>query len=149
VRDLTFRERKFCNLILLGKTKREAYAEAFSPRGTPNKIRERARIVSNRPVVVAYIAAEQAKTAESIGLTRAQKRRVLMSIALDTKEDAGKRIAAIQTDNVMTGDNKPVRFEGEITLAGIFMSLQKTTGLPDPNEVHELESMSDTLTLTP
>jgi len=41
------------------------------------------------------------------------------------------RIQAIKADNDMTGDNKPIRIEGEITLNGILQGLKPTTGLPE------------------
>jgi hypothetical protein len=138
VRDLTHKERKFADLILLGKTASAAHREAYHSKGSSRVIAVKAHTVRHRPAVEAYIAAEQAKTAEMPGATRAHKRRLLLAIMDDANEDTGRRIAAIQTDNLMCGDNRPVRFEGEIALAGIFASLQKTTGLPDAKEIREL-----------
>ena len=138
MREVSQRERNFANLILLGHTAAEAYRQAYGAKGKPKRIGNRASIVRNRPCVVAYIATEQAKASELVGATRAFKRRRLLAIMEDKNADAGRVIASIHEDNLMTGDHKPVRFEGEITLQGIFLALQKTTGLPDPNEVYEL-----------
>lgn len=76
------------------------------------------------------------------GMTRAEKRVLLKKIANDAKKSPMARIAAIKVDNEMTGDNAPVRIEGEITLNTIFQSLKGTTGLPSPDEVIEIEGAS-------
>jgi|SRR5215217_331948 len=75
------------------------------------------------------------------GLTRQRKREILKGIANDPRKNPMARIAAIKTDNEMTGDNSPIRIEGEITLHTIFSSLGGTTGLPSSDEVHEIQTI--------
>jgi hypothetical protein len=96
--------------------------------------------LTRRGDTVAVIAAGAvAREVLEVGMTRAEKRRVLKRLAMNPKLPAIDRIRAIQVDNLMTGDNKPVRFEGEITLHGIFRALAPSTGLPASDEVIELD----------
>jgi hypothetical protein len=97
--------------------------------------------VKHRPAVQAYIAAEQAKNQELVGATRAQKRRLLLQAMMDTKATWRERLSAIQLDNFMTGDNKPMRIEGELTLIRVLRALEPTTGLFRPEELQELEAL--------
>jgi hypothetical protein len=83
-------------------------------------------------------AAGLAQEVAEVGLSRAEKRRILKRIATDRKASRIDRLRAIQVDNLMTGDNKPVRFEGEVTLHTIFQALAGTTGLPADKELIEL-----------
>lgn len=147
---------------LKGKEPQAAYAAAFpgatkySLRSKPyvleNNVRVKAAIdagmkgkldqiqatVATEGVMGLAVAGLVAKEVVEAGLSRVEKRKILKRIATDRHAPRIDRLRAIQIDNLMTGDNKPVRYEGEITLHGIFLSLQKTTGLPDPNEVYEL-----------
>ena len=106
-------------------------------KGDASKI---AKLTQRTDTVAVVAAGAVAREVLEVGMTRAEKRRVLKRLAMNPKLPAIDRIRAIQVDNLMTGDNKPVRFEGEITLHGIFQALNSTTGLPDPNEVFELEA---------
>jgi hypothetical protein len=76
------------------------------------------------------------------GMNRQRKREILKAIANDSRKSPMARIAAIKVDNEMTGDNAPVRIEGEITLHTIFNSLGGTTGLPSPHEVIEIQTVT-------
>lgn len=136
---VTFKQQRFVDLLLLGKTGVDAYREAFSSKAKPQVLRVKAVEMKKRPQVQAYMAAEQAKTAELVGLTRAEKRRLLRMAAMDSKAPWSERLKAIALDNLMTGDNKPVRFEGEVTLAAVFRALHPTTGLLREDEVIELD----------
>lgn len=102
-----------------------------------------AKLTRSKDTVAVIAAGAVAREVLEVGMTRAEKRRVLKRIAMNPKMPAVDRIRAIQVDNLMTGDNKPVRFEGEITLNGIFQALKKTTALPAPDEVIELEADLD------
>lgn len=97
------------------------------------------RLTSGKDTVSTIAAGVLAKEVLEAGMSRAEKRRVLKRIAMNPKMDPVDRIRAIQVDNLMTGDNKPVRFEGEITLNGIFKALVSSTGLPSADEVIELD----------
>lgn len=89
-------------------------------------------------VAAGVLHEEVVKAAEDAGLSRAEKRRILKRIATDRKATRIDRLRAIQVDNLMTGDNKPVRFEGEVTLHTIFQALNGTTGLPSSGELIDL-----------
>ena len=136
---ITPKQQRFVDLILLGTTNKEAYRQAFQSKANDNVLRVKAAELKRKPVVKAYMEAEQKKNADLVGLTRAEKRRMLRMIALDPKESASDRLKAIALDNLMTGDNKPVRFEGEVTLAAVFRALHPTTGLLREDEVIELD----------
>lgn len=73
---------------------------------------------------------EQPKEDQLI-LSRLDKRRILGEISRNKGAKDSDRVAAIKTDNQMTGDDAPVRIEGEITLNGILKGLAGTTGLPE------------------
>ena len=86
------------------------------------------------------------KAEKSLILSRQRKREILGEIAEDRDAKHGERVMAIKTDNQMTGDDAPVRIEGEITLNAIFQALTTTTGIPDAIEAEIIED--DPLQLT-
>lgn len=128
-----------CKPYMLERNPRVIEAMKAANVGDAQKL---AKLTRTGDTVAVIAAGAVAREVLEVGMTRAQKRRVLKGIAMNRKLPAIDRIRAIQVDNLMTGDNKPVRFEGEITLHGIFTALASTTGLPDPNEVFELESVA-------
>lgn len=161
---LTPGQARYVQFRLAGDKRQAAYAKAFpgasksalackpymlerNPRvmaamaaGTAGDVKKLAKLTSTSKETVAVIAAGAvAREVLEVGMTRAEKRRVLKRIAMNPKLDPIDRIRAIQVDNLMTGDNKPVRFEGEITLGGVFAALAQTTGLPAKDEVIELD----------
>jgi len=134
-RALTPAQRLFADYVIEGRQKSEAYALAY-PQSSLSRpaLSTEAYRTANLPHVADYIAdALQERRRETL-LTRDQKRQILGSIAKDTRAPKHARILAVKTDNEMTGDNAPVRVEGEITLFAIFAGMAKTTGLPGPNE---------------
>jgi hypothetical protein len=139
IRPLTHKERKFADLVLQGMAGSAAYRTAYESKVNAKSASVLAHRVRHRPAVEAYIAEQQAKAADMMGATRAEKRRELRLIILNRKLDPDKRVRAIMADNIMTGDNKPVRFEGEITLNGIFRALKSTTALPGPDEIIDID----------
>lgn len=172
-RKLTPQQHKFVQAILAGHLPKAAYKIAY-PSATPRALRGRPYAMKKNKRVAAAISAGLAGSAEKLaatvgnktgaelvaagvisreiaeaGMTRAEKRKILKRIANDSKASRVDRIRAIQTDNLMTGDNKPVRFEGEITLHGIFKALAQTTGLPAANEVIELDPNGPMAALAP
>lgn len=159
---LTPGQARYVQFRLAGDKRQAAYAKAF-PGASKSALACKPYMLERNPRVIAAMKAANAGDAQrlakltrsgdtvaviaagavarevlEVGMTRAEKRRVLKRLAMNPKLPAIDRIRAIQVDNLMTGDNKPVRFEGEITLHGIFQALGSTTGLPDPNEVFEL-----------
>lgn len=131
MKRLTNNELAFANFIADGLSQSEAFRRAYPNSklsGTP--LRVQAHKVAHRPDVAAYINELRQKTEDAKLLTRKRKREILCRIATDSKRRASERIEAIKTDNAMTGDNKPVRIEGEITLYSILKQIAPTTGLP-------------------
>lgn len=136
-----------CKPYVLEKTKKIREAMRAAQLGDAKTLEA---VTTNTKEAVALAAAGGlAREAVEVGLTRAEKRRILKRIATDRKAPRIDRLRAIQLDNLMTGDNKPVRFEGEITLHGIFQALTQTTGLPSANEVIELDPNGPMAALTP
>lgn len=82
-------------------------------------------------------------------LTRDKKRMILGSIAQDERAPDTARIRAVEVDNTMTGDNAPVRIEGEITLHAIFTALKPSTGLPSADEIKTVRSADPVIQLKP
>lgn len=165
-RKLTPQQRIFVQASLAGDLPKVAYKKAY-PSATKRALKGRPYVMNKNLRVKAAISAGLAGVAEKIaaqvggktgmelaaaglisrevaeaGMTRVEKRKLLKKIANDSKASRVDRIRAIQTDNLMTGDNKPVRFEGEITLHGIFRALMATTALPGDHELIELNGMN-------
>lgn len=143
-RKLTPAQRLFADYVIEGKAKNEAYRLAYPQSSlSPGPLSVEAYRTANLPHVADYIAEALSERRKEVLLTRDKKRQILGSIALDTRAPRSARILAVKTDNEMTGDNAPVRVEGEITLGLIFRSLAHTTGIPAPQEVHEIGEAKD------
>lgn len=140
---LTVKQQHFANLVLTGKPYTEAYAEAY-PQSSLSRMAlqvEASRLAAH-PKVEEYIDAAKAARRKETLLTRDKKRQILGGIALDGRAPDGSRIMAIKVDNEMTGDNAPVRVQGEITLHTVFESLGLSTGLPDEAEVRQIKNVT-------
>jgi phage terminase small subunit len=132
---LNAKQIRFCqelakgNVSLQEAAKRAGYAESC------------AHVTANRHInnakVKAYLDALQKPIEKEATLTRQRKRELLKAISEDWTRDKGAAVQAIKTDNSMTGDDAPVRIEGEITLNHILNSLQATTGLPSEEEDYD------------
>ncbi len=133
-RKLTTQEISFANFIVDGLTQTEAYRRAYNNRLEGTALRVEAHKKANSPRIAEYIAGLRAKLEDSRLLTRQKKRQILFKIATDPKAKKGERIEAIKTDNAMTGDNKPVRVEGEITLFSVLKDIKPTLGLPSDDD---------------
>ncbi len=142
LKSLSPKQIAFADAILDGMGPSAAYRHAGYFATEPQLVAVKAQEVMRSALIQKYIADGREKLERGKTLTRLEKRRTLRSIALSTKHDAGDRIRAIQVDNLMTGDNKPIRVEGELTLNTIFRSLSGSTGLPDPSEVIDLDEMA-------
>lgn len=140
-RRLTPAQQLFADLIIAGGKPSESYSRAYPNNNlTGNALAVQANKGRALPNVQAYIEKALNERRNEVLLTRDKKRQVLGSIALNTREKAPSRIAAIHQDNLMTGDHKPVRIEGEITLHAIFQALRPATALPDADEVGRLKA---------
>ena len=128
--NLTAKQTAFAHHVADGLTASEAYRRAYS--GNPNKTttRREAHQVRHNPAVSALIDELRKEVAALKLVDRATKRRVLTQIICDRDMDPRIRLEAIKLDNAMTGDNAPVKMEGEITLGTILKEIQSSTGLP-------------------
>lgn len=134
---------------LAGKNQVESFKTADAKnRLSPGALYVAASRMENHPKIRAHIEAGWREARSDVLLTRDKKRMVLGSIALDKSAPDTARIAAIKEDNAMTGDSK-IRFEGEVTLHGIFEALQKPAALPGPAELKLVEGTDKTVTPMP
>jgi hypothetical protein len=154
---MTTAQKNFATLVAGGMKPTEAYVKVF-PNSTPKMRQSKPYIMLKSKAVQEAIRALQTADVEAmkvelamskdegltalreIGLSRMEKRRILAKIAKNPKVGPFARIRAIQVDNEMTGDNAPVRVEGEITLHSIFSALAGSTGLPSAQEAIEVET---------
>ena len=135
-RKLTPAQRLFADYVIEGRKQNEAYALAYPISSlSSGALRVDASRTAALAHVAEYIADALQERRRAVLLTRDVKRQILGSIAHDSKAPKHARILAVKTDNEMTGDNAPVRVEGEITLHAIFVAMAKTTGLPGTKEL--------------
>lgn len=140
-RKLTPAQRLFADYVIEGRQKIEAYRIAYPNQSlSDGALRVEASRTSALPHVADYIADALAERRREVLLTRDAKRQILGSIARDPKAPRSARILAVKTDNEMTGDNAPVRVEGEITLGVIFRALKQTVAVPTSGEAAALEA---------
>ena len=134
---MTVKQIKFAHAVVEGLPLRQAYRSCYPKASIPTCDCEGSKLRKN-PKVSQYIDLLMAPAAEALVYSRQRKRETLFKIGENLIPDehfsGSERIQAIKADNDMTGDNKPVRVEGEITLGGIFQALQPTTGLPIEDE---------------
>jgi len=149
-RKLTPAQRLFGDYVIEGRAKNEAYRLAYPQSSlSPGALTTEAYRTSNRPNVAEYITEALQERRREVLLTRDKKRQILGAIALNPKARDMARIAAVGKDNDMTGDNAPVRIEGEITLHAIFTALRRTTGLLAAGEAKAIEGWPDRTALPP
>lgn len=127
-----------------GKNQGEAIRiarEAIGSKGRPNLATlhvEASRMESHRKVRAYIDEARQEQRLQTL-LTRDKKRMILGGIAQDRRAPHQARIMAVRADNEMTGDNAPVRVEGEITLHAAWSAIREAEALPmGDKEVLEL-----------
>lgn len=132
---LTPQQRMYADLLISGMKQGAAYQRAYPNQSlSPGALKVEASRTAANPKIVAYVEKALAQRRSEVLLTRDKKRQILGAIALDESAADTARIMAIKTDNEMTGDNAPVRVEGEITLNGIYQALVGATGLPSEEE---------------
>ena len=138
-RPLSGPQRLFADYLISGIKPSVAFRRTYR-NGTPSAttVAREANRIARLPHIAAYIAAALAERRSDVLLTRDKKRLILGDIAQSEQAAPMARIAAVRADNEMTGDNAPVRVEGEITLFAVFQSLTRSTGLPTSAEVKEM-----------
>jgi len=125
---LNTRQAKFAQNYANGSTgKAAAIAAGYSPKSAEVSA---SGLIRNLKVSE-YIDFLRGSDETEATLTRQRKREILKELAEGRKgTKPADRLTAIRIDNDMTGDCKPVRIEGEITLHTIMQSLAPSTGLP-------------------
>lgn len=140
-KKLTPAQRLFADYVIEGKMKSDAYRFAYPASTlTGHALSVEAGRTAALPHVADYIADALAERRREVLLTRDAKRQILGSIARDPKAPRNSRILAVKTDNEMTGDNAPVRVEGELTLGMIFRALIPSVAVPTSGEAKALEA---------
>lgn len=136
-KQLKPRELKFAIAKSEGHTDAEAARRSGSKGKSPQALcTQCARMKARNPAILQYIDALGEADESAATLSRQRKREILKEVAEAwkpsgrVKGDRVAAVAAIKTDNSMTGDDAPVRLEGELTLKGILQAISGTTGLP-------------------
>lgn len=131
--QLNAREAAFCHQVADGGNQTQSYQAAYPGKRSDASAAVAANRLLKKDKIKAYLEALQTAETEALVYSRQKKRERLYQIgeALQPGVSPGEQIQAIKVDNDMTGDNKPVRVEGEITLKGILDALKPTTGLPN------------------
>lgn len=130
MKPLTPKQEAFAQYVADGLTQTEAYRRAYNWKGCKRRVGTKSSLVKATPAVLARIEELRKENAAVQGLSRAEKRRILAQQARDRDLAPEHRRQAIQVDNLMTGDNKPVKVEGEITLGSILLEIAPSFGLP-------------------
>jgi hypothetical protein len=146
----------FANAVLAGANSADALRLSRPDVATwkPASVVRVAARVRRGPWVSGYIQTELARVEnerrerERVILSRMDKRAFLGRVVrAHDGEQLPKRylnhdpLIALKLDNEMTGDNAPVRVEGEVTLGLIMAALASTTGLPAPGEMADGEAL--------
>lgn len=125
---LPLRAERFAELVAEGMNYGKAYIETHGYTGAyPDQMASR---LAANPKVKALILEIREDLRNRRVITREEKRQILASLARGRKVAPTSRIRAIEVENQMTGDNAPVKVEGEITLGRIFRGLVSSTELP-------------------
>ncbi len=128
---LNHQQARFVRLIWGAKPATTAYMTAYGwPPAAVDSRKYNAAAASasgllRNPKVKKALNALQEREASIAGLTRETKRGILASIAMGEVEGAkpSDMIRAVMIDNLMTGDNKPIKVEGELTFQAMLDSL--------------------------
>ena len=114
---LNDRQRRFAEFVVGGDPASVAYKKSGYA-ATGNAAEVSASQLLRNPKVSAYLAELRKPQKEKAIATRQRKREILAAIMEGKTKGAtvADRIRAVQVDNLMTGDNKPIKVEGEITL---------------------------------
>ena len=117
--SLSERQKRFAEFVVAGKPPMVAY-ELAGYAGGSNAHKNAHRLTANEGVK-AHISRLSKPRTENAVATRQRKREILLEVMEGKRKGAtvADSIRAIQTDNLMTGDNQPIKVEGEITLKRI------------------------------
>ncbi len=124
---LNDRQRRFAEFVVSGDTATVAYVKAgYSKNGA----KVGASKLLTHANVKGYLAKLRKPQTEKAIATRQRKREILAAIMEGRTKGAtvADRIRAIQADNLMTGDNKPIKVEGEITLKRVLDAIGGSEG---------------------
>jgi len=139
-RELTPKQVRFANYYISGESATQAARLAGYSCKTDGAFRVQGTRLVADVNIKAYIDEQMREETAEATLSRQRKREILKGIAEAWKskgELEGDRQAAIQAikvDNSMTGDDAPVRVEGELTLKGILQAVTGSTGLPQDED---------------
>lgn len=126
--NITPQQSKFCRLIADGCSQSEAYMKAYPKTKTARAAESNGSRLMRNDKVKSEIQRLKSKTEAKETLTRQKKRQILAKIANGDKATAA--IQAIKVDNEMTGDNAPIRVEGELSIKKAWDQISDTSGLP-------------------
>lgn len=132
---LSVRQETFAHLVASGIPQAHAYVRAGYSSDPDGARANAARLIALDSVSELIDFIRQEKLSQHV-FTRALKRRRLYEIGMGDNDSNALR--AIEIDNRMTGDDAPIRVEGEITLTGILDGLRPSLGLPDPTEAIDI-----------
>jgi len=137
--QLTPKQRRFADNYLNGESGANA-ARLAGYTGNTVSLSVTGNRLLKIPKIRHYVDKNVKEESAEATLSRQRKREILKGIAEAWKskgELEGDRQAAIQAikvDNSMTGDDAPVRVEGELTLKGILQAVTGSTGLPQDED---------------
>lgn len=126
---LNDRQRRFAEFVVTGDAASVAYRKAgYSSTGNAAEVCA-AKLLRNAQVA-AYLEKLRKPQTEKAIATRQRKREILAEIMEGKIKGSSvtDRIRAVQVDNLMTGDNKPIKVEGEITLKRVLDAIGGNSG---------------------
>lgn len=127
---LNYRQETFAHLVANNKPAITAYRLAgYNCEPVEHATANASRLTANDRVQELIGWLRRQKLSQHT-FTRDAKRRLLYKIGNESQQDAN-RLRAIEIDNRMTGDDAPVRIEGELTLTAILQGVSPSLGLPD------------------
>jgi len=128
--NLSVPQARFVRLVWGGNTATGSYMIAYGWPETQEEKRLQSAASSASKLlrtdkVKAALSMLQEREASVVGMTRDVKRGVLSAIAMGEIEGSkpGDRIRAIALDNLMTGDNRPIMVQGDLTFRAVLDSL--------------------------
>ena len=128
------RETAFAALIAKGYPQWKAYAESTGTKRKSTCLVQAWRWLA-RPAVSAEVARQRRALTEHDAMTRAEKRLIISTVARDDATPPQVRIAAIQVDNRMTGDDEPLRVVHSGAVVFSIDPIDRPEKLVDPVDV--------------
>lgn len=129
---LSGKEEAFCQAVANGKTFLESFRIAYDAKGySKGAAQTQAYRLSCRDHIAARIRELREKIEERMVLSRSRKRHILYEIAEKRSNQPHERIKAIEVDNRMTGDEAPVKVEGDVTVGLVLTHLLGSTAVPE------------------